>query len=99
MNFLTLLANLPGLLGLVVQLVQAVESAMPGTKGQDKLNAVKATLQTAANVTNAATPVVTTGWPVIEAFIGSTVAAFNAAGIFKKSAPAAQDAPQAANGA
>ena len=73
------------LIPVVVQLVNSVETAMPpGTPGAAKLEAVKTTL----NAIYAAEPQVSATfdqvWPPISALITAMVAAYNAAGLFKK---------------
>lgn len=90
MNFAQVVSQLASLIGPTIEVVKAVESAVPaGTKGADKLAIVKDTLTKADAVVNAAAPVVASLWPVLESIIAAAVAAFNASGIFRRSKPVA----------
>lgn len=90
MNFAQVIAAVAGLIAPAIQVVQSVEAAVPaGTKGSDKLAMVKNTLISAESVVEGVTPVVMSVWPVLEQLIAAAVAAFNAAGLFKRSTPPA----------
>jgi hypothetical protein len=68
-----------------IALVQSVEAAMPGSKGAEKLGVVKAALQSAYAVEQGVEHSFETVWPALSATISGIVAAYNAAGTFKKS--------------
>jgi hypothetical protein len=84
--FATAISQLTSLIGPTLQMVQVIESAVPaGTKGSDKLAMVKTALTQTEAVVQVATPVIATLWPILEQIIATSVAAFNASGIFKRS--------------
>lgn len=86
--FLTALSLIPGFLTIVSQTVQAIEAALVGFSGSQKLAAAEAQVNTflAAAISDA--KVLGDVQAILVPVISSTVAAFNAAGLFKKSAPA-----------
>lgn len=66
------------LIPLILQLVKAVEDNIPeGGKGKDKLAFIR-------NVLTDAYPQISDMWSIIEKIIASTVALYNATGVFKK---------------
>jgi len=70
------------LLPLVIQVIKAVEAAIPDTgKGAEKLKMVREILEQADDS-------ITAIWPMLEKVIGILVAGFNATGIFAKKATA-----------
>jgi hypothetical protein len=88
--FATAVSQLAGLIGPTIQMVQAIETAVPaGTKGSEKLAMVKTALTQTEAVVQVATPVIATLWPILEQIIAGAVAAFNASGFFKRSTPPA----------
>jgi len=68
------------LLPALIAAIKAIEEAIPGDgKGETKLRAVREIIETVDSSTSAL-------WPVIANVIGTLVAAFNQAGVFKKAA-------------
>jgi len=66
------------LIPLILQLVKAVEENIPeGGKGKDKLEFIQ-------NVLTETYPQISNIWTTIEKVINSSVALFNATGVFKK---------------
>lgn len=71
--------------------VQAIESAMPaGTPGAAKLETVRVGMASVYNASGEAAIAFEALWPHLQAIIGSLVAAYNAVGMFRKTAPAPQ---------
>ena len=85
MQFLTIVKTIITLIPLLIQAITAIEQAFPQSgQGASKLEAVKATLQGAADVSADMAGQFETIWPVIQKVIGSVVSLANAAGAFKK---------------
>jgi hypothetical protein len=87
--FLTALSLIPGFLTIVYQTVQAIESALSGFSGNQKLAAAEAQINAFLAAAIADTKVLSDVQGILAPVISSTVATLNAAGLFKKSAPAA----------
>lgn len=84
-NFVQILKLVVMLLPMIVEIVRAVELAMP-EKGQGaaKLEAVRVMLQSVYSSTTEALPAFEQVWTAAQGIINATVAMYNAAGIFKK---------------
>lgn len=79
------------LLPVAANLVQAVEKAMPeNTPGATKLEAVRVGISSVYNAGNEAVVAFESIWGPLQAMIATLVAAYNAAGMFRKTSPAAQ---------
>lgn len=86
--FLTALQLIPGFLTIVSQTVQAIEAALVGFSGNQKLAAAEAQVNAFLAAAIADAKVLSDVQGILAPVISATVAAFNAAGLFKK-APAA----------
>ncbi len=79
------------LLPVVGTFVKAVEDVMPaGTSGQQKLETVRAGIQSVYNASGQVAVEFNAIWPHLQSLIAMLVAAYNAVGIFRKTAPAPQ---------
>ena len=84
-NYFTIIKTVLGLLPVVVEAVKAIETALPESgAGAQKLEIIKATLSSAYEVANDTVASFESIWPVLSSMIAAIVAAFNAAGVFKK---------------
>lgn len=85
MQYLAIIKTLLSLLPLIIQVVQAIEAAIPESgAGKAKLELVKATIQsgyTAASDTVASFEAI---WPAISSTVSAVVSTFNALGKFNK---------------
>ncbi|HEV2540209.1 MAG TPA: hypothetical protein VGU03_10930 [Frateuria sp.] len=88
---ITALTLIPSFLTLVNQTVQAVEQALSGLSGADKLKAAEAQINAFLAAAIADTKVLTDVQAILAPVIGSAVAAFNAAGLFKHGPKAVAD--------
>lgn len=87
MNFLEIIKLVLSLFPLIIQVVQAIENAIPaGGNGAVKLDLIKTTLQSAYDASNKSYGQFESIWPVLQGMVNGVVTAFNATGIFKKSA-------------
>lgn len=87
MNYLALVKLIVSLLPVLIEAVKAVEAAIPQSgQGQAKLAAVQSILGAAWKASSDATVAFEQVWPALSAAVSAVVAAFNAAGIFKKAA-------------
>lgn len=84
----TAISLIPQLLPLVSQTVQSIETVMDGVAGSDKLKAAEAQINTYLSDFATDVSVIADLKTVLAPLINAAVAAFNAAGIFKKAAPA-----------
>ena len=82
MNAIAILKLVASLLPTLIQLIQAVEAAMPAAgQGAQKLALVK-------NIMTSVDTSLVTAWPALETVIGAIVSVFNATGAFNaKSTP------------
>lgn len=73
------------LLPILVDLIKAVEAALPGTgRGEQKLMMVRAALEGAYSTISDATVTFEKVWSALNPLIGAVVAGFNKTGTFKK---------------
>lgn len=85
MQFLTYLKLVISLLPTIIDFVKSLEKAIPdGNKGDDKLKALQAILETVYKNSSDATVKFEKLWPVINSVIGTVVSLFNKTGVFKK---------------
>lgn len=81
---------LSALLPIALQLIRQIEEAVPESgRGAEKLAAVREVLSRVFASVSGVTVTFEQLWPTLQALINSAVAAFNALGTFKKSAPKA----------
>lgn len=93
-SILSLLALLPKLFTLVDAAVQSVETSLVGVAGSTKFTAAEAKVNSVLTAAGTDASVLASASGVVGVLINSSVAAFNAAGIFSK--PAAAPAPTVA---
>jgi hypothetical protein len=92
-NFLNLLSFINQLFPIVLETVKTVEAAFPQSgQGSTKLAMVTNLVEQAAGLAGQSQDVIKQVTPLIEPLINSSVALYNATGVFK-SAPAATPAP------
>lgn len=85
MNYLAVIKTVLAMLPLVIQAIQALEAAMPGSgNGSAKLAVIKETLSSAYKVSTDAVGTFDQLWPVLQTMIGAVVSGFNISGVFKK---------------
>lgn len=89
------ITQLPGIIKLIDQIVLSVEAAFPAASGSQKLAAATAKINTILSVALTDSQSLSTVSAIIAPLVNSSVAAFNAAGVFPKAA-AATAAPTAA---
>lgn len=85
---LSFIAQLPGIIKLIDQIVLSVEAAFPNASGSEKLAAATAKVNTILSVAMTSSQALSDVSAIVGPLVNSSVAAFNAAGVFKKSAPA-----------
>lgn len=85
MQFLEIAKLIISLFPLLIQAVQAVESAIPASgNGQQKLELIKSIIQTSYESSNKFVASFEQLWSPLSSVVQAIVSAFNAAGIFKK---------------
>lgn len=80
------IAQIPGILKLVDETVTSVEAALPTASGSQKLAAATAKVNSYLAAASAGAEAVSNLAAVVAPLINASVAAFNAAGVFKKAA-------------
>jgi hypothetical protein len=84
-NFLAIIRLVLTLTPAVIELVKAVEAALPQTgQGAQKLALVRSTLQAAFDVGDSAVATFDQVWPALDKTITAVVGTLNATGVFKK---------------
>lgn len=86
--FFAALQVAPQLLGLVDQVVLSVEQTLQGVSGAQKLNAALVKLDGWLKIAGTDVSAIAGIQPLLTALVATSVAAFNASGLFKKSAQA-----------
>lgn len=86
---LTAISLVPQILPLVDQTVQSIETALQGMPGSSKFAAAEAKINSLLSAAIADVAVLADVKAIVSPLINAAVAAFNAAGLFKKAAPAA----------
>lgn len=90
MQLLSVLKTLISLFPLIIQAVQAIESAFPqGSQGAAKLDAVKGVIQSAYGAVQNVEQPFESMWPAIQGVVSTVVTLANATGLFKTSTPSA----------
>lgn len=85
MQFLIIARTIVDLLPVIIDAMKAVEAAIPGEgKGEQKLAMVRGILEGAYVAADDTANEFEKLWPAVARAIAGVVAAFNAAGIFKK---------------
>lgn len=85
MQFLSAVKLILSLLPMIIQVVQAIEAALPASgQGATKLAMIKEVLQSAYSTATDVTATFETVWPALEGTIKAVVSMFNSAGAFKK---------------
>lgn len=83
MNFIEVLSIITKLLPVLIEVIKAVEAAIPGQgEGEKKLAAVRAILETVSDFVGGDT--LNQIWPALEKVIAALVALFNKTGQFEK---------------
>lgn len=84
-NFVATVKLVLSLLPLILDVVKAVEAALPQAgQGAQKLALVRTTLQAAFTVAGDAVASFEQVWPALEKTVGAVVGLFNSTGVFKK---------------
>lgn len=84
-KILAIIAAVAQLLPIIIDAIKAIEAALPQSgQGAVKLAMVRELVESAFNAVKDATVAFADVWPAIERLIAKLVAAFNAAGEFKK---------------
>lgn len=84
-NFVATVKLVLSLLPLILDVVKAVEVALPQAgQGAQKLALVRTTLQAAFTVAGDAVASFEQVWPALEKTVGAVVGLFNSTGVFKK---------------
>lgn len=85
MQYLSIIKLVLSLLPLIIDVVKAVETAMPASgQGANKLALVHDVLQEAYNAGTGAVAKFEDVWPVLQNTVTSVVTFFNTTGLFKK---------------
>lgn len=85
MQILQLIKLLLSILPLIIEVVQAIETALPqGTKGQTKLALVQDTVKTAYDAVNQTSTTYEQVSPLVTQIVSNVVSTFNDTGVFKK---------------
>ena len=85
MKFLEILKLVLTVLPLIIDVIKAVEAAIPGEgKGEQKLAIVRAAFESAYKFGDSAFGKFEETWPIITNVISTIVSTFNNIGIFKK---------------
>lgn len=85
MQFLTIVKTILSLLPLIIQAVQAIETAFPdGGQGKAKLDAIKNVLQSAYSVAGDVVGSFEAIWPAISGAVSAVVTLSNQTGLFRK---------------
>lgn len=85
MQFLTVLKLVVSMLPLLIDVIKAIEDAIPGTgKGEAKLAAVRGVVESTYKVSTDVQADFQAVWPVMENTVAGIVKGFNAAGVFQK---------------
>lgn len=90
------IAQLPGIIKLIDQIVLSVEAALPHASGHEKLAAATAKINTILAVAVTDSQALSNVSAIVGPLVNSSVAAFNAAGVFAKPDPSAAPAAPAA---
>jgi hypothetical protein len=85
MQYLQLIKAVLSLLPLLIEVVRAIEAALPDSgQGQAKLSLVRAAVEAGYGAATDAVVSFEKLWPALESTIGAVVSAFNSVGAFKK---------------
>lgn len=85
MQYIQLIKLVLSLLPLILEVVKAVEKALPeGTAGNVKLALVRGSVESAYSVAEDAVGTFEKVWPAIEKTVASVVSVYNTVGVFKK---------------
>lgn len=88
MRFFEIVKIIASLLPTLIEIIKAVEAAIPDSgKGQDKLAMVRELLQVAYDATGDIGQSFSELWPLIQQVIDRIVALFNRTGVFSKGEP------------
>ena len=84
-NFIQIMKLVVMLLPMIVEIVRAVETAMP-EKGQGaaKLEAVRVMVESVYKVASDSMPAFEQVWAAAQGIVAATVSLYNATGVFKK---------------
>lgn len=86
MKYLEILKLVLSLVPMLIEIIKAIEEAIPGQgKGEAKLAAVRAMLEAAYGVASGSVGTFESIWPAIAGTVGALVNLFNTTGIFRKS--------------
>lgn len=85
MQYIVIIRAVISLLPIIIEAVKAIESAFPESgKGQQKLGAVRAIVETAFETASDATVKFDAIWPAIQSAVSAVVSLANSTGLFKK---------------
>lgn len=84
-NFIQILKLIVMLMPMIVEMVKAIEVAMPeGGKGAAKLETMRLMLQSVYGATTEALPAFDQVWTAAQGITSAVVSLFNATGVFKR---------------
>lgn len=85
MQYIQLIKLVLSLLPLILEVVKAVEKALPeGTNGAVKLGLVRGAMESAYDVADDAIGSFEKVWPALEKTVAAVVSVYNTSGVFKK---------------
>ncbi len=84
-NILGIIKLIAGILPAIIELIKALETALPQSGiGTDKLAVIKTVVEGAYKASNDSLPALESVWSVVQGIVNSTVSIFNKVGIFTK---------------
>jgi len=84
MQYITILRTILALLPTIIEVIKAIEAAIPGTgQGKAKLEAVRQILEASSAVAGETANQFAALWPALQVSIGAIVALFNSSGVFR----------------